>query len=196
MTEQAGHGIAELLAALEADADEELARLDDETRREVQALLDLARADAARLERDPVSSQEGALQAEAARRRAAARLDANRMLREAREQSLQEGLVGLRARLASFRDEEAYPQVLGTLLREAREALPDAKRVLVDPRDAELAGRLADGLALEHVLEVWGGVVLESDDGRLVRNTLEERLTNAEPALRVELARIAEEVLQ
>ncbi len=196
MTEQAGHGIAELLAALEADADEELARLDDETRREVQALLDLARADAARLERDPVSAQEGALQAEAARRRAAARLDANRMLREAREQSLQEGLAGLRARLASFRDEEVYPKVLGTLLREAREALPVAARVLVDPRDAELARRLADGLALEPVLEVWGGVVLESDDGRLVRNTLEERLTNAEPALRVELARIAEEVLQ
>ncbi|OFW71334.1 MAG: hypothetical protein A2Y55_05530 [Actinobacteria bacterium RBG_16_68_12] len=196
MTEQAGHGIAELLAALEADADEELARLDDETRREVQALLDLARADAVRLEREPVSSQESELQAEAARRRSAARLDSGRMLREACEQSLQEALAGLRARLASFRDEEAYPKVLGTLLREAREALPVAARVLVDPRDAELARRLADGLALEPVLEVWGGVVLESDDGRLVRNTLEERLTNAEPALRVELARIAEEMLQ
>ena len=34
-----------------------------------------------------------------------------------------------------------------------------------------------------------GGVVVESADGRVVRNTLEERLVNAEPGLRPWYAR-------
>jgi hypothetical protein len=35
------------------------------------------------------------------------------------------------------------------------------------------------------VLDTAGGVELASGDGRTVRNTLEERLANAEPALRL-----------
>jgi vacuolar-type H+-ATPase subunit E/Vma4 len=196
LKEQADHGIAGLLAALEVDAEDELARIDEETLRETRAVIDAAHADAGRLEREPVDAQEGALQAEAARRRSAARLDADRMLREAREESMQEALAVLRARLAALRDGKAYPELLGALLREAHEALPGATSVLVDARDAELVRDLADGLGVEPALELWGGVVLESDAGRCVRNTLEERLANAEPALRTELTRIAEAALR
>lgn len=196
MSEQAGHDIAALLAALEADADEELSRVRRETRRQARALLDLARAEAVRLEREPVDAQEGALQAEVARRLAAARLEGDRTRGEAFEEGVQEALVVLRVRLASIRDDVAYPGIFGALLHEAREALPAATRARVDARDEELARRLADGLAVEPVLEVWGGVVLESDDGRRVVNTLEQRLANVEPALRGELARVAERVLR
>ena len=60
---------------------------------------------------------------------------------------------------------------------------PCPARVLrVDPRDADLAGGVAPGLRVDATLDTWGGVELASDDGRTVRNTLEERLANAEPA--------------
>jgi vacuolar-type H+-ATPase subunit E/Vma4 len=48
----------------------------------------------------------------------------------------------------------------------------------IDPRDEALAPQG------ESTLETWGGVELEAADGRVVRNTLEERLRRAEPELR------------
>ena len=72
----------------------------------------------------------------------------------------------------------------GALLAESRAALPSARELRVDPRDADLALPLADGLGVESTLETWGGLELASDDGRTIRNTLEERLANAEPLLR------------
>ena len=67
--------------------------------------------------------------------------------------------------------------------------------MLVDPRDEDLARRtvaeLGTDIAVEPALETWGGVVGDGGDGCLARNTLEERLANAEPALRLVLARIA-----
>ena len=47
---------------------------------------------------------------------------------------------------------------------------------------------VAYGLRVEPTLDTWGGVELASDDGRTVRNTLEERLANAELLLRERLA--------
>jgi V/A-type H+/Na+-transporting ATPase subunit E len=58
----------------------------------------------------------------------------------------------------------------------------------IDPRDADLAGGVAQGLRVEPTLDTWGGVELASNDGRTVRDTLEERLANAELLLRERLA--------
>ncbi len=189
-------GIAELLAALKAEADQEIAQRDAEARQEAQAILEAARADALRLERDPVEAQEPRLRAEAQRRLAEARLDAERRFRQAREESFQEILDALRARLADLRNEGAYPQVFASLLVEACRALPSGRRVLVDPRDEALARRTASELGLdltiEPALETWGGVVLDGGEGRTARNTLEERLANAESALRLVLAKLAD----
>jgi hypothetical protein len=43
---------------------------------------------------------------------------------------------------------------------------------------------LAGGLDVEPALDTWGGLELVDDDGRLVLNTVEERLANAELLLR------------
>jgi hypothetical protein len=71
---------------------------------------------------------------------------------------------------------------------ESRAALPSAGVLRVDPRDADLARDVAAGLRIEPTLDTWGGVELAGDDGRTLRNTLEERLANAELLVREHLA--------
>jgi V/A-type H+/Na+-transporting ATPase subunit E len=78
----------------------------------------------------------------------------------------------------------SYPELFRTLLAESRAALPAARELRVDPRDRDLAHTTADGLRVDPTLKTWGGLELASDDGRTIRNTVEERLVNAEPLLR------------
>lgn len=128
-------------------------------------------------------------EAEAERRIARARLEAKNTLRAAREEAFELLLAEVRSRLAVLRGTSGYRGVLRALLREGLAALPDARLVRVDPRDEGLAAELvresrAD-LAVEPSFETLGGLVLESGDGRVARNTFEERLSNAEPRLRL-----------
>ena len=81
-----------------------------------------------------------------------------------------------------------YPRLFGALLAEARAALPGATELRVDRRDLSLATPLARGLRVDPALETWGGVELASDDGRVIRNTVEERLANADVLLRSRFA--------
>ena len=77
---------------------------------------------------------------------------------------------------------------LGALLAEALVALPDASTARVHPDDeasvSDLARETGSRLAVVPDAAVAGGVVLESAGGRVLRNTLPERLANAEPGLR------------
>ena len=97
-------------------------------------------------------------------------------------------LSGIRDELAAVRETSAYPKLFHALVAESRAVLPGAWELHVDPRDADLAGGVGYGLRVQPALDGWGGVELASDDGRTVRNTLEERLANAELLLRQRLA--------
>jgi len=180
--------LADLLRVIEADADEELVRLERETAAEAETVVELARDEARILAAALANGREAEARDEAERALALARLDAAAIVRAAREESFAELLDGLRVQLAALRDSERYPQLLRLLVDESRAALPVAGVLRVDPRDAELARPLARGLRLEPDLETWGGAELATDDGRLVRNTFEERLANAEPLLRLRFA--------
>ena len=74
--------------------------------------------------------------------------------------------------------------------------MPAASLLRVDPRDGQFARAIAGELGLEIEVEpgheTLGGVEVAAGDGLTVRNTLDERLRNAEPALRV----LAGELLQ
>lgn len=177
----------DLLSAIEADANEERARLDSSSRAEVDEILSKARAEAEAARAEPVRSQEPELQREAARRIGAARVEAANLLREAREESFGDLLEEARTHLGTLRDEDRYPAVLRALLEEAQVFLPNASVLRLDPADAELASNLADeyGLTIEPTLQTSGGLELAGGDGRSIRNTFEERLSNAEPELRL-----------
>ena len=176
----------DLLSAIEADAKEERARLDESSRAESDEILAQARAEAETVRAEPVQSQEPELRRESARRIGAARVEATNLLREAREESFGQLLVVARSRLDTLRASDRYRDVLRALLEEAHAALPNARGLRVDSVDEALASELANeyGLAVEPTLQTSGGLELVADDGRSIRNTFEERLANAEPELR------------
>jgi V/A-type H+/Na+-transporting ATPase subunit E len=182
--------LADLLRAIEAEADAERARADRETAVEAAEIVERARDEAGALEAALTAAPETEARAEAARMRALARLDASSAVRSAREDAFGSLLTGIRATLAALRGTDAYPALLEALLAESRAALPSARELRVDRRDADLALPLADGLGVELTLDTWGGLELASDDGRTIRNTLEERLANAEPLLRRRFAQL------
>src|SRR6185295_9833979 len=160
-----------------------------ETASEAAAIVQQARRQANELAAELSATPEAEARAEAERVRALARLDASVALRSAQEEAFTSLLAAIRAELAVVRDAGGYPELFRSLLAESRAALPAARRLRVDRRDLDLATPLADGLHVETALETWGGVELASDDGRIVRNTVEERLANAELLLRRRFAR-------
>jgi V/A-type H+-transporting ATPase subunit E len=181
--------LVDLLAGMEAEAAEEAARLEADARAEADGLVEAARAEARTLREQAALAGEGELEREAEQRRALARLAAAAAVREAHEQAFRETLAEVRVALEALRESERYPVVLRALIRESLAALPAATVLRVDPRDERLAGKLLGELGVElqvvAALETAGGVELQHGDGRAVRNTVEERLANAEPALRL-----------
>jgi V/A-type H+/Na+-transporting ATPase subunit E len=181
--------LTELLTTLEADAAAESARLEAEAREQARLVVEAARAEARAIVERAARADEAELARETAQRTAAARLAAANALRETREEGFRTLLTTVQARLAALRGSDAYRAVLGASIRESLAALPAAAALRVDPRDERLATEFLDELVqrlpLAAILETAGGVELAGNDGSSVRNTLEERLSNAEPALRL-----------
>jgi vacuolar-type H+-ATPase subunit E/Vma4 len=178
----------DLLRAIQADADADRARAADDAAAAAADVIERARRDANALETELADAGVAQGHAAAARERALARLDAAASIRSARENAFVSLVSGIRAELAAVRDTPAYPELFHALVAESRAALPSAVVLRVDPRDVDLASGVAYGIRVEPTLDSWGGVELASDDGRTVRNTLEERLANAELLLRQRLA--------
>ena len=180
--------LADLLRVIEADAAAERARADRELASEAAAIVRRARREARALSAELAAAPEPAARADADRARALARLDAARAMRGEREEAFASLLTGVRAELGALRAGAGYPRLFGALLAEARAALPGATDLRVDRRDLRLATPLARGLRVDATLETWGGVELASDDGRVIRNTVEDRLANADVLLRSRFA--------
>ena len=180
--------LADLLHAIESEADADRARAADEAAAAAAAVVEDARRDAEALEAELTRAGAAEGRRVAAHARALARLDAAATIRSAREEAFVSLLSGIRAELAAVRETSAYPVLFQALVAESRAALPGAWELHIDPRDADLAGGVPYGLRVEPTLDTWGGVELASEDGRTVRNTLEERLANAELLLRQRLA--------
>jgi V/A-type H+/Na+-transporting ATPase subunit E len=180
--------LTDLLQAIESEADADRARAADEAAAAAAAVVEDARRDAGALEAELTDAGAAECRRAAEHERALARLDAAATIRSAREAAFVSLLSGIRAELAAVRETSAYPKLFHALVAESRAALPDARELHVDPLDADLAGTVAPDLRIEPTLDTWGGVELASDDGRTIRDTLEERLANAELVLRQRLA--------
>ena len=121
--------LADLLDAIEVEADEELERVERESREEAERIVAVARSEADRLEAELVAAVEPGALAEAARIRALARVDAAAEARDLREQAFLTLLDAVRARLAQVRSADDYPERLAALLAEASR---DGRRVSID----------------------------------------------------------------
>jgi len=181
--------LSDLLAGLKAEAAAEEAELEAETNAEVSRIDVAAQAEARLFQEEALRVVEGELALEAEARRARARLAAAAAVRQAREDSFHECLAEVRRRLDAVRNGSGYPTVLRALLRESLAALPTATVLRIDRRDerlaAELVAELEADLEIVGTLQTGGGVELAHGEDRAVRNTFEDRLANAEPALRL-----------
>lgn len=180
--------LQDLLNVIEAEANEERLRLESDSKAEAEAIVSAAHEEAARARDEVLRARTPATEAEAARRLAVARLEASRLLREARESAFSQLLAEVRRRLAGSSASPAHRDTVRALLQEALAAVPDAHTARVSPRDepliAELAREAGVDLTVETDETVSGGVALESGRGRVARNTFEGRLASAEPRLR------------
>ena len=180
--------LSDLLAAIEADAHAERELAEGQVTAEAAVIRAEARQHASRLLTELSAATEPQALADAEHIRAVARLDAASAVRDAREQAFSSLVAGIRTALGSLRDSPDYPKLFRRLVLESLAALPEARELRVDPRDAELAASVVDGLDIVEALDSWGGVELVAKDGRTVRNTLEERLHNADMLLRTRFA--------
>jgi len=167
-----------VLDTIRREADEEAERRRVHARTVVAEIEEQARAQATvwREEMEAAAAREAA---ESRRRLVnAARLEALRKTRAAQEAVYAAAHAQVREQLQRARDRPDYARLFTSLLAHAQTALTDAAVIRIDPRDAALAPHA------ESTIDTWGGVELEAADGRMVRNTLEERLRRAEPELR------------
>jgi len=174
----------DLLRAIEAEADEERILADRQRAASAAAIVDAATREAVAVEAELTREPEAESLVAADRLRALARLHAASTVRAAREEAYAAVLERIREALAALRGSAAYPAVFRALVEESRAALPGAHELRVDRRDYDLAVDMAGDLKVVAVLDTWGGVELADDDGRTIRNTIEERLANADLLLR------------
>ena len=182
-------GVTDILREIEQEADAEVARIEEDASRRAAEVLAAAHrrsaTDATALtgfRADEVAEERDRLLREATSR-------ATLAVRAAREDAFGLAIDEARLRLSSAREREGYAASLRQLIEESLGALPDAVMLRVDPRDEGLARSIlrsrADGTpSVERSLDVWGGVEAAAADGRTVLDTLEERLSRAEPWLR------------
>ncbi len=180
--------LEDILAAIRADTDAEVAAVLARARDEVSAIEERARRDGEREAADIVRVAGEAASGEADRIVIRARSDVRRLVADAVETEYRVTLDRLGEELDRIRSTPRYREVLGMLLQEALERLPEASVVLVDPRDASLVTELlGDGDSLPRIdasLVTMGGVSVATDDGRRVRNTFEVRTQRADGVLR------------
>jgi len=181
--------LKDLLSALEADADAESERLRAKTDAEASRVVESARLEARTLEEQAARADDAEFARALERRRAEARLAAAAIRRDAYESCVETLRGALRDRLGVLRETDEYRAVFRGLLEESITAVPTASLLRVDPRDEQLARAILHELdlrvELRGELETLGGVEVDAGDGLTVRNTLEDRLRNADAALRM-----------
>ncbi|TET83160.1 MAG: hypothetical protein E3J37_05960 [Anaerolineales bacterium] len=183
-----------ILDAIRASSDAQVREIEAATEAEVQKIMVQDQAETKRLRQEAYAAASAPGAAERARILGRARLKAQRILSEAREDLIDDAIDQARKRLASIRDDPIYPAILRQLTEEAlanlEGSLGEAEKpqLAVDPRDQQLLESILSNMGLDlpvsGELDCWGGIIAKSDDSHvIVVNTLEGRLTRAMPYL-------------
>ena len=182
-------GVETIVEAIGSEAAEQVAAIESERDRTIERIAKEANARADAERQKWASSRDE----EAERKRAGivnrARLEADRRIAEVREDLFQQALARVEGMLEELTGEPRYEEIFKALYEEAISVVPDADAtVLVRPEDRELAERLLSergGVgSVAATLSCIGGLDVETDDGRSVRNTFDSRLALSERELR------------
>lgn len=178
-----------IVAAIAAEADSEVERITDEASLRVESILAEARSrsqeEQAHWEDSRAEETNHAVAGIVNR----ARLVSDRKVADVKEALFQEALGRLVGRIHQEVAGSEYPGIFRALHAEAIAVVPDPDAtLLVRSEDVELALRIAREAgstgAVKGVLECIGGLDVEADDGRSVRNTVDSRLVQSERPLR------------
>jgi V/A-type H+/Na+-transporting ATPase subunit E len=192
-----------ILDKIRAVGDAQIQEVEKNAQSQASEILAHARMEAEQVEEDASVNASAPAIAERARIIHRARLDALRIVGSVRENLVDAAITRTREHLASFRSDSAYPMVLRTLTEEALAQLTSSEgdgkpQLLADPRDKVLMEKilkyLKPNIPVRYELNCWGGLIAQSEDGRVVViNTLESRLDQATSFLRQHLAASFEE---
>jgi vacuolar-type H+-ATPase subunit E/Vma4 len=126
---------------------------------------------------------------EKAQRIAAAKLQARKMLYEAREKRLEEGLQETRELLANYTSSASYPTVLKRMVDAATTALGKQVRISGRAEDAALLSKAAGKSFDPAAQPIVGGLIAETPDGsRRLNLSFDELLRLREDKVRELLA--------
>lgn len=184
--------LAELIAALERGAEEEVRRIREEADAEVARLDEEVRACLdGRRARERARLQER-LRGETELRLSAARLEGRRHVLAARDGMLERVLEAARGRLPEALADPRYLEPLPAALERALGFLPDGGVVLCSPEIASVVREALGGFADVEVrlgLDAGTGfIVASADESVRVDGTLEARLAGAWPELAIYVA--------
>jgi vacuolar-type H+-ATPase subunit E/Vma4 len=188
-----------ILEAIGDAGDAQVSEIEARTRTQVYEVLANARVEAEDIDEDAYNTAFAPAAKERARIIHRARLEAMRIVGEAREALVDMTLERTRGALTGLRTDRLYPDVLCRLLEEALAELGssvehEAKIHLeADRHDRVLLEKLLLHLVVDvevsYTKDCWGGLIARSEDGRVVvDNLLETRLERAIPFLRQYLA--------
>jgi vacuolar-type H+-ATPase subunit E/Vma4 len=155
-----------LVEEIRVRGETELKAIADRRDAELRAIAEGRDARVARVRSDAEKSAEAELLRERAQRLAAAHLSARRLLYEAREDRLAEGLAGVRKVLADLTEEPEYASIVRRMIARSTERLGKSVKVSGRTEDAALLAKLAGRSFEPTARPISGGVVVETADGR------------------------------
>ncbi|HEV8049218.1 MAG TPA: V-type ATP synthase subunit E family protein [Thermoplasmata archaeon] len=127
---------------------------------------------------------------ERAQKLASAKLQARKLVYEAKERQMNDSIAGTRAILANFTKSDDYPKVLKRMAATAAERLGKPTKVMGRADDAALLKKAAGANFDPTPMPILGGLVAESADGsRRLNLSFDELLRLREDKVRDLLAR-------
>lgn len=177
--------LADILAAMDAEAESELRRIETAAAIKVAEIAADTQLKIAELCNSHSNDGRARLLKERARRINQARLEQIRTVSEAGERLFHKALARARARLAGLRAQADYHSILCALATEALSQIDGTAIIHADASDEAIMRAHFGDRQLVFDLHTWGGVEVRTTDERIiVLNTLEARLEQAAVRLR------------
>jgi vacuolar-type H+-ATPase subunit E/Vma4 len=193
-----------ILEAIRTSGQAEVAGIEAQAQVQAETIVAQARAEAERLQQEAWATGMSQAKREEARVLLEAHSQVLKIVGEARQALVEETLARTRQQLADLHATSTYPAVLRHLTVEALDelypCLEGDERVCLraDQRDRELLEPFLKerfpNILVNYDLDCWGGIIAQSEDGRIVaNNTLEARFERGRPYLQNHLAVLFED---
>jgi vacuolar-type H+-ATPase subunit E/Vma4 len=179
-----------------AAGDVQIQEIEKDTQAQVDEIIACAQAQAQQIKEQARASASAPATTESARILYAARLEALKTVGKVREELVDAAFVRACEWFTSIHTNKRYPSILHRLVDEALRglAVDEKARIFANPRDQAILETLKLDQPISYTLDCWGGLIVKSDDSRIVViNTFEARLERATALLRNRLTTFFED---